>query len=126
MVQRLLQILHLLWAVLLAMVDGLTLWLDLLTKQYRETSAVLCNERYLSVHKTQQVSQPPLTPHPTPHPWLCSFRQHHAPAESTNGGASRDSEVLLGEAEAKGGRCLSHTRSTPCWPTTDPSKWSRV
>uniref|UniRef100_A0A665TZ28 Uncharacterized protein n=1 Tax=Echeneis naucrates TaxID=173247 RepID=A0A665TZ28_ECHNA len=47
MVQRILDILHFLWAIVLAMVDGLTQWLNLLTKQYRETSTVLCNERKL-------------------------------------------------------------------------------
>lgn len=56
MVQRILSILHFLWAIILAMVDGLTLWFNLLTKQYRETSVVLCNERYLITHKTQQVN----------------------------------------------------------------------
>lgn len=56
MVQRILYILHFLWAIILAMVDGLTLWLNLLTKQYRETSAVLCNERYFIIHKIQQVN----------------------------------------------------------------------
>lgn len=38
------------------MVDGLTQWLNLLTKQYRETSTVLCNERYYMKHKIQQVN----------------------------------------------------------------------
>uniref|UniRef100_A0A8C2ZCS2 Piezo type mechanosensitive ion channel component 1 (Er blood group) n=1 Tax=Cyclopterus lumpus TaxID=8103 RepID=A0A8C2ZCS2_CYCLU len=52
--QRILDILHLLLAIVLAMVDGLTQWLNLLTKQYRETSTVLCNERYFIVHKIQQ------------------------------------------------------------------------
>uniref|UniRef100_A0A8C2ZCE5 Piezo type mechanosensitive ion channel component 1 (Er blood group) n=1 Tax=Cyclopterus lumpus TaxID=8103 RepID=A0A8C2ZCE5_CYCLU len=51
---RILDILHLLLAIVLAMVDGLTQWLNLLTKQYRETSTVLCNERYFIVHKIQQ------------------------------------------------------------------------
>ncbi|XP_069030806.1 piezo-type mechanosensitive ion channel component 1 isoform X1 [Embiotoca jacksoni] len=54
MVQRILDILRFLWAIVLAMVDGLTQWLNLLTKQYRETSTVLCNERYLIIHKIQQ------------------------------------------------------------------------
>lgn len=54
MVQRILDLLRFLWAIVLAMVDGLTLWLNLLTKQYRETSTVLCNERYSMVHKIQQ------------------------------------------------------------------------
>uniref|UniRef100_A0A8C2ZE34 Piezo type mechanosensitive ion channel component 1 (Er blood group) n=1 Tax=Cyclopterus lumpus TaxID=8103 RepID=A0A8C2ZE34_CYCLU len=53
---RILDILHLLLAIVLAMVDGLTQWLNLLTKQYRETSTVLCNERYFIVHKIQQVN----------------------------------------------------------------------
>uniref|UniRef100_A0A8C4IET9 Piezo type mechanosensitive ion channel component 1 (Er blood group) n=1 Tax=Dicentrarchus labrax TaxID=13489 RepID=A0A8C4IET9_DICLA len=44
MVQRILDILRFLWAIILAMVDGVTQWLNLLTKQYRETSTVLCNE----------------------------------------------------------------------------------
>uniref|UniRef100_A0A665TYX2 Uncharacterized protein n=1 Tax=Echeneis naucrates TaxID=173247 RepID=A0A665TYX2_ECHNA len=55
MVQRILDILHFLWAIVLAMVDGLTQWLNLLTKQYRETSTVLCNERYFIIHQIQQV-----------------------------------------------------------------------
>ncbi|XP_074501554.1 piezo-type mechanosensitive ion channel component 1 isoform X2 [Sebastes fasciatus] len=54
MVQRILDILRFLLAVVLAMVDGLTQWLNLLTKQYRETSTVLCNERYFIIHKIQQ------------------------------------------------------------------------
>lgn len=55
MVQRILYILRFLWAIVLAMADGLTLWFNLLTKQYRETSAVLCNERYFIIHKIQPV-----------------------------------------------------------------------
>ncbi|KAM9726355.1 piezo-type mechanosensitive ion channel component 1 isoform 2-T2 [Menidia menidia] len=51
MVQKILDILRFLWAIVLAMVDGLTQWLDLLTKQYRDTSTVLCNERYFLIHK---------------------------------------------------------------------------
>ncbi|KAM9365017.1 piezo-type mechanosensitive ion channel component 1 [Pholidichthys leucotaenia] len=54
MVQRILDILRFLWAIVLAMVDGLTQWLNLLTKQYRETSTVLCNERYFIIHKIKQ------------------------------------------------------------------------
>ncbi|XP_075902137.1 piezo-type mechanosensitive ion channel component 1 isoform X2 [Nelusetta ayraudi] len=53
-VQRIFDILHFLWAIVLAMVDGLTEWLNLLTKQYRDTSTVLCNERYLIIHKIEQ------------------------------------------------------------------------
>uniref|UniRef100_A0AAQ5X1N2 Piezo-type mechanosensitive ion channel component n=1 Tax=Amphiprion ocellaris TaxID=80972 RepID=A0AAQ5X1N2_AMPOC len=53
MVQRIMDILRFLWAIILAMVDGLTQWLNLLTKQYRETSTVLCNERYFIIHKIQ-------------------------------------------------------------------------
>ncbi|KAL6101427.1 piezo1 [Pungitius sinensis] len=54
MVQRILDILRFLLAIVLAMVDGLTQWLNLLTKQYRDTSTVLCNERYFLIHKIQQ------------------------------------------------------------------------
>ncbi|TWW77947.1 Piezo-type mechanosensitive ion channel component 1 [Takifugu flavidus] len=83
MVQRILDLLHFLWAIVLAMVDGMTLWLNLLTKQYREMSVVLCNERYFITHKIQQ---------------------HHTP-ESTNGKLSEDRdssrlELVFGEAEA--------------------------
>ncbi|KAL1007143.1 hypothetical protein UPYG_G00082630 [Umbra pygmaea] len=53
-VQRILDILTLLWVVFLAMVDGLTEWLNLITKQYVDTSTVLCNERYLLIHKIGQ------------------------------------------------------------------------
>uniref|UniRef100_A0A8C9WSH8 Piezo type mechanosensitive ion channel component 1 (Er blood group) n=1 Tax=Scleropages formosus TaxID=113540 RepID=A0A8C9WSH8_SCLFO len=41
--QRILDILRFLWVLLLAMVDGLTQWLNVLTKQYVDTSTVLCN-----------------------------------------------------------------------------------
>lgn len=54
-VQRIFDILRFLWAIVLAMVDGVTQWLNLLTKQYRDTSTVLCNERYLIIHKIEQV-----------------------------------------------------------------------
>ncbi|CAL1577738.1 unnamed protein product [Knipowitschia caucasica] len=54
MVQRILDLLRFLWAIVLAMVDGLTQWLNLLTKQYRETSTVLGNERYYMIHKIKQ------------------------------------------------------------------------
>uniref|UniRef100_A0A3Q3WKT4 Uncharacterized protein n=1 Tax=Mola mola TaxID=94237 RepID=A0A3Q3WKT4_MOLML len=54
MVQRILDILRFLWAIVLAMVDGLTQWFNLLTKQYRDTSTVLCNERYFIIHKIEQ------------------------------------------------------------------------
>ncbi|CAL8300360.1 unnamed protein product [Merluccius merluccius] len=54
MVQRILDILRFLWAIVLAMVDGLSQWLNLLTKQYRDTSTVLCKERYLHIHKIGQ------------------------------------------------------------------------
>uniref|UniRef100_A0A8C8CBQ5 Piezo-type mechanosensitive ion channel component n=1 Tax=Oncorhynchus tshawytscha TaxID=74940 RepID=A0A8C8CBQ5_ONCTS len=49
-VQRILDVLMLLWVVFLAMVDGLTEWLNLITKQYVDTSTVLCNERYHLIH----------------------------------------------------------------------------
>uniref|UniRef100_A0A671WPN1 Piezo type mechanosensitive ion channel component 1 (Er blood group) n=1 Tax=Sparus aurata TaxID=8175 RepID=A0A671WPN1_SPAAU len=65
MVQRILDILRFLWAIILAMVDGLTQWLNLLTKQYRETSTVLCNERYFIMHKIEQVNTKTDTFHPT-------------------------------------------------------------
>uniref|UniRef100_A0AAX7UFF8 Piezo-type mechanosensitive ion channel component n=1 Tax=Astatotilapia calliptera TaxID=8154 RepID=A0AAX7UFF8_ASTCA len=54
--QRILDILRFLGAIVLAMVDGLTQWLNLLTKQYREISTVLCNERYFIIQKIQQVN----------------------------------------------------------------------
>ncbi|XP_076599165.1 piezo-type mechanosensitive ion channel component 1 isoform X1 [Chaetodon auriga] len=72
MVQRILDILRFLWAIVLAMVDGLTQWLNLLTKQYRETSTVLCNERYFIIHRIQQ--------------------QHHATADFTDDRVSQGSE----------------------------------
>ncbi|GLD65212.1 piezo-type mechanosensitive ion channel component 1-like protein, partial [Lates japonicus] len=71
MVQRILDILRFLWAIILAIVDGLTQWLNLLTKQYRETSTVLCNERYFIIHKIQQ---------------------HHTTADSTDDQLSQGSE----------------------------------
>ncbi|KAJ3609998.1 hypothetical protein NHX12_022092, partial [Muraenolepis orangiensis] len=54
MVQRILGILRFLWAIVLAMVDGLSEWLNVLTKQYRDTSTVLCKERYLHIHRIGQ------------------------------------------------------------------------
>uniref|UniRef100_A0A674EAE4 Piezo type mechanosensitive ion channel component 1 (Er blood group) n=1 Tax=Salmo trutta TaxID=8032 RepID=A0A674EAE4_SALTR len=55
-VQRILDVLMLLWIVFLAMVDGLTEWLNLITKQYVDTSTVLCNERYHLIHNASQGS----------------------------------------------------------------------
>ncbi|XP_071237733.1 piezo-type mechanosensitive ion channel component 1-like isoform X1 [Salvelinus alpinus] len=55
-VQRILDVLMLLWIVFLAMVDGLTEWLNLITKQYVDTSTVLCNERYHLIHNISQGS----------------------------------------------------------------------
>ncbi len=37
------------------MVDGFTMWLNLLTKQYVDTSMVLSEERYLFIHNISQV-----------------------------------------------------------------------
>uniref|UniRef100_A0A8C6L0N2 Piezo type mechanosensitive ion channel component 1 (Er blood group) n=1 Tax=Nothobranchius furzeri TaxID=105023 RepID=A0A8C6L0N2_NOTFU len=56
MVQKILDILQFLWVIVLAMVDGLTQWLNLLTKQYSDASSVLCEERYSILHKIKQVS----------------------------------------------------------------------
>ncbi|XP_030621028.1 piezo-type mechanosensitive ion channel component 1 [Chanos chanos] len=53
-VQRILDILRFLWVLFLAMVDGLTLWLNMLTKQYVDISTVLSNERYLLIHNISQ------------------------------------------------------------------------
>ncbi|XP_056291185.1 piezo-type mechanosensitive ion channel component 1 isoform X1 [Pseudoliparis swirei] len=105
MVQRILNILHLLLAIVLAIVDGLTQWLNLLTKQYRETSTVLCNERYFILHKIQQ---------------------HHTTADSTDDQVSQGSEsptldTCLDEtdADSTGHSCLkgdsrgATDRSTP-------------
>ncbi|XP_059215664.1 piezo-type mechanosensitive ion channel component 1 [Centropristis striata] len=92
MVQRILDILRFLLAIVLAMVDGLTQWLNLLTKQYRETSTVLCNERYFIIHKIQQ---------------------HQAAADSTDDQLSQGSEsptleTCLDETDAESTRysCL--------------------
>ncbi|TSK20074.1 Piezo-type mechanosensitive ion channel component 1 [Bagarius yarrelli] len=59
-VQRILDMLKFLWVLCLAMVDSITLWLNLLTKQYVNTSTILCEERYLHIHNISQgaVSQP--------------------------------------------------------------------
>ncbi|RXN17679.1 piezo-type mechanosensitive ion channel component 1-like protein [Labeo rohita] len=53
-VQRILDILKFLWVLFLAMVDGFTMWLNLLTKQYVDTSVVLSEERYLFIHNISQ------------------------------------------------------------------------
>ncbi|XP_063044770.1 piezo-type mechanosensitive ion channel component 1 [Engraulis encrasicolus] len=57
MVQRLMDILRFLRVLFLAMVDGVTLWLNMLTKQYVDTSTVLCNERYMLIHNISQVQR---------------------------------------------------------------------
>lgn len=54
--QRVLDILKFLWVLFLAMVDGVTQWLGMLTKQYVDTSTVLCNERYYIIRNMDQVS----------------------------------------------------------------------
>lgn len=94
-VQRIFDILRFLWAIVLAMVDGLTEWLNLLTKQYRDTSTVLCNERYLIIHKIEQVHTYKHLSHTQGIPSnslalillpLCVHRrplQHHSTADST-------------------------------------------
>ncbi|XP_035252701.1 piezo-type mechanosensitive ion channel component 1-like isoform X1 [Anguilla anguilla] len=53
-VQRILDILKFLWVLFQAMVDGVTQWLNLLTKQYVDTSTVLCNQRYFITHNISQ------------------------------------------------------------------------
>uniref|UniRef100_A0A671QYS1 Piezo-type mechanosensitive ion channel component 1-like n=1 Tax=Sinocyclocheilus anshuiensis TaxID=1608454 RepID=A0A671QYS1_9TELE len=53
-VQKILDILKFLWVLFLAMVDGFTMWLNLLTKQYVDTSMVLSEERYLFIHNISQ------------------------------------------------------------------------
>uniref|UniRef100_A0A8B9GV46 Piezo-type mechanosensitive ion channel component 1 n=1 Tax=Astyanax mexicanus TaxID=7994 RepID=A0A8B9GV46_ASTMX len=55
-VQRILDILKFLWVLFLAMVDGFTLWLSMLTKQYVDTSTVLSEERYMLIHNIDQTS----------------------------------------------------------------------
>ncbi|KAI2662263.1 Piezo-type mechanosensitive ion channel component 1 [Labeo rohita] len=52
--ERILDILKFLWVLFLAMVDGFTMWLNLLTKQYVDTSVVLSEERYLFIHNISQ------------------------------------------------------------------------
>ncbi|KAJ8249401.1 hypothetical protein GJAV_G00234400 [Gymnothorax javanicus] len=56
-VQRVLDILKFLWVLFGAMVDGVTQWLHLLTKQYVDTSTVLCNQRYYITHNISQEDQ---------------------------------------------------------------------
>uniref|UniRef100_UPI00398E3A9B piezo-type mechanosensitive ion channel component 1 isoform X2 n=1 Tax=Pristiophorus japonicus TaxID=55135 RepID=UPI00398E3A9B len=50
-VQRIMDILRFLWVLFLAMVDGLTQWLNALAKQYLDTSTVLWVERHLLIQK---------------------------------------------------------------------------
>uniref|UniRef100_A0AAQ4R1U9 Piezo type mechanosensitive ion channel component 1 (Er blood group) n=1 Tax=Gasterosteus aculeatus aculeatus TaxID=481459 RepID=A0AAQ4R1U9_GASAC len=105
MVQRILDILRFLWAIVLAMVDGLTQWLNLLTRQYRETSTVLCNERYFVVHKIKQVN--PTLVHkyfkfrPSPSDW-----QHDTTGDFTEDQVSQGSESTTLET------CLDETDET--------------
>ncbi|XP_066569839.1 piezo-type mechanosensitive ion channel component 1 [Amia ocellicauda] len=56
-VQRILDILKFLWVLFLAMVDGMTQWLNALTKQYVDTSTVLWIERYLMNRNISQMPQ---------------------------------------------------------------------
>ncbi|XP_076830673.1 piezo-type mechanosensitive ion channel component 1 [Brachyhypopomus gauderio] len=67
-VQRILDVLKFLWVLCLAMVDGLTLWLTLLTKQYVDTSTVLCEERYLLIHRAGPVRRDTPAQRPTREP----------------------------------------------------------
>uniref|UniRef100_A0A8C2ZDS8 Piezo type mechanosensitive ion channel component 1 (Er blood group) n=1 Tax=Cyclopterus lumpus TaxID=8103 RepID=A0A8C2ZDS8_CYCLU len=108
---RILDILHLLLAIVLAMVDGLTQWLNLLTKQYRETSTVLCNERYFIVHKIQQGDSMDVTDRSTPKPRLNSIGNLLGPESPSSSMAlvpapskqqhrhSRTASELLGERQ---------------------------
>ncbi|XP_038662365.1 piezo-type mechanosensitive ion channel component 1 isoform X3 [Scyliorhinus canicula] len=50
-VQRIMDILRFLWVLFLAMMDGLTQWLNTLARQYLDTSTVLWVERYLLTQK---------------------------------------------------------------------------
>ncbi|XP_067905335.1 piezo-type mechanosensitive ion channel component 1 isoform X3 [Heterodontus francisci] len=50
-VQRIMDILRFLWVLFLAMVDGLTQWLNTLARQYLDTSTVLGVERHLLTQK---------------------------------------------------------------------------
>ncbi|XP_062845952.1 piezo-type mechanosensitive ion channel component 1 isoform X2 [Trichomycterus rosablanca] len=54
-VQRILDVLKFLWVLFLTMVDSFTLWLNMLTKQYVDTSTVLSDERYMLIHKISQM-----------------------------------------------------------------------
>lgn len=71
-VQRILDILKFLWVLFLAMVDGFTMWLNILTKQYVDTSTVLCEERYLFIHNISQVGRSPKRSSPGAAPALFS------------------------------------------------------
>ncbi|XP_055504976.1 piezo-type mechanosensitive ion channel component 1 isoform X2 [Leucoraja erinacea] len=53
-IQRLTYILKFLWVLFLAMVDGLTQWLNTVAKQYLDTFTVLWIERYLLTQKLAQ------------------------------------------------------------------------
>ncbi|XP_023646511.2 piezo-type mechanosensitive ion channel component 1 isoform X1 [Paramormyrops kingsleyae] len=57
-VQKILDILRFLWVLLMAMVDGLTQWLNVLTKQYVDTSTVLCYQRYFHTHNQKLAQEP--------------------------------------------------------------------
>uniref|UniRef100_A0AAQ5XPI9 Piezo-type mechanosensitive ion channel component n=1 Tax=Amphiprion ocellaris TaxID=80972 RepID=A0AAQ5XPI9_AMPOC len=91
MVQRIMDILRFLWAIILAMVDGLTQWLNLLTKQYRETSTVLCNELTTHIHAHFNLHQ------------CVSDWQHHTTADS------RDDQVSQGSESSTLETCLDET-----------------
>ncbi|XP_069757353.1 piezo-type mechanosensitive ion channel component 1 isoform X2 [Narcine bancroftii] len=56
-IQRLMYILRFLWVLFLAMVDGLTQWLNTLAKQYLDTFTVLWIDRYVLTQKLAQGEQ---------------------------------------------------------------------
>ncbi|XP_078066831.1 piezo-type mechanosensitive ion channel component 1 isoform X3 [Mustelus asterias] len=91
-VQRIMDILRFLWVLFLAMVDGLTQWLNTLARQYFDTSTVLWVERYLLTQKLsrgEEVQGPLDNLYSSPDNSNQTLMQNSEPEESANGEGSQ-------------------------------------
>ncbi|XP_048461723.1 piezo-type mechanosensitive ion channel component 1 isoform X1 [Rhincodon typus] len=87
-VQRIMDILRFLWVLFLAMVDGLTQWLNTLARQYLDTSTVLWVERHLLTQKLargEEVQGPLDGLYETLEQSNQTLLQNARPEQSTNG-----------------------------------------
>ncbi|XP_072374107.1 piezo-type mechanosensitive ion channel component 1 isoform X4 [Scyliorhinus torazame] len=90
-VQRIMDILRFLWVLFLAMMDGLTQWLNTLARQYLDTSTVLWVERYLLTQKLsrgEEIQGPLDSLYETPENGNQSLLQNSEPEELADGDGS--------------------------------------